>query len=202
MRLVPPVPNNNKRPDEMTEPMSASPDVQIQSAVPRSRRGFSGNRFVFRQFHVEGFVNEYVELKSAADGKTTVFVSERIENIPECWRARETYKIVNQDEYTEVFELAAPGREFQLYAQSRWKRVYEYDSRSRDATHLFWNRHTPPAIGRRLRKWSKVPCVHLFDSEAAFADKRRNVACHVAAFKYPTKERFRQLLPTSYAQIG
>src|SRR5207245_2790054 len=32
--------------------------------------------------------------------------TDRIENIPDGWRARETHKIVNQDEYTEVFELA------------------------------------------------------------------------------------------------
>ncbi len=80
-------------------------------------------KFVLRQFHVEGFVNEYVEQERAADGKTLVFVTDRIENIPEGWRARETYKIVNQDEYTEVFELAPPQKEFELYAESHWKRV-------------------------------------------------------------------------------
>jgi hypothetical protein len=81
------------------------------------------NKFVLRQFHVEGFVNEYIEEENAADGKTLVFITERIENIPEGWRARETYKILNRDEYTEVFELAPPGKEFQLYSESRWKRV-------------------------------------------------------------------------------
>jgi hypothetical protein len=73
---------------------------------------------VFRQFHVEGFVNEYVEQESATDGKALIFVSERIENIPEGWRAKETYRIVNQDEYTKVFELAEPQKEFKVYAES------------------------------------------------------------------------------------
>ena len=36
---------------------------------------------------------------------------------------RETYKIVNQDEYTEVFELAPPQKDFSLYSESQWKRV-------------------------------------------------------------------------------
>ncbi len=80
-------------------------------------------KFVLRQFHVEGFVNEYVEQESAADSKTLVFVTDRIENIPVGWRARETYKIVNQDEYTEVFELAPPQKDFSVYSESRWKRV-------------------------------------------------------------------------------
>lgn len=38
-------------------------------------------QIVFRQFHVEGFVTEYVQQPPAADGKL-VFVSESIENIP------------------------------------------------------------------------------------------------------------------------
>lgn len=81
------------------------------------------NKFVLRQFHVEGFVNEYVQQENSVDGKTLIFVTDRIENIPDGWRARETYKIVNQDEYSEVFELAPPQKEFELYSESHWKRV-------------------------------------------------------------------------------
>ena len=80
-------------------------------------------KLVFRQFHKEGFVNEYVEQEGSADGKTLILVSERIENIPDGWRARETYKFVNQDEYAEVFELAEPQKEFAMYSESHWKRV-------------------------------------------------------------------------------
>jgi len=80
-------------------------------------------KFMLRQFHVEGFVNEYIEQEISADGKTMRFVTERIENIPDGWRGRETYKIVNQDEYTEVFELAPPQKDYALYSESHWKRV-------------------------------------------------------------------------------
>lgn len=80
-------------------------------------------KLVFRQFHVEGFVNEYVEQSVSADGKTVVLVTERIENIPEGWRARETYKIVGPDEYVEVFELAQPQKDFALYSEGHWKRT-------------------------------------------------------------------------------
>src|SRR6266566_1111920 len=66
--------------------------------------------FVFRQFHVEGFVNQYVMTSSSADGKTIVFTSESIENIPEGYRARETYKTMGRDEFTEFFEIAEPGK--------------------------------------------------------------------------------------------
>ncbi len=77
---------------------------------------------VFRQFHVEGFVNQYTLARAAGDGKTLVFESEAIENIPAGWRARETYAVLGPDEFSERFELAAPGKEFELYSESRWKR--------------------------------------------------------------------------------
>ena len=79
-------------------------------------------KFVFRQFHVEGFVNQYVLDSLSADGKTLVFVTESIENIPSGWRARETYKILNDDEFIETFELAAPEQDFELYITNHFKR--------------------------------------------------------------------------------
>jgi hypothetical protein len=78
--------------------------------------------FVFRQFHTEGFVNTYVQ-QPTADEKTIVFVSEAIENIPPGYRARETYTILSDDEFTERFEIAEPGKEFELYSEARLKRI-------------------------------------------------------------------------------
>jgi hypothetical protein len=45
-------------------------------------------QFVLRQFHVEGFVNQYALDRAASNDKTLVFVTESIENIPAGWRAR------------------------------------------------------------------------------------------------------------------
>jgi len=75
-------------------------------------------RFVLRQFHVEGFVNTY----ASEEGKPLVFTSEAIENIPSGWRARETYTILGPDEFTETFELAEPGKEFEVYSVARLRR--------------------------------------------------------------------------------
>ena len=72
---------------------------------------------------MEGFVNQYVEDTFAPDGKKMVFVTETIENIPAGWRARETYQIRNDNEFTERFELAPPGEEFKLYSESAFKRA-------------------------------------------------------------------------------
>ena len=82
----------------------------------------SRKNFVLRQFHVEGFVNQYVMTSSSADGKTIVFTSESIENIPAGYRARETYKIPGRDEFREVFEIAAPGKDFEVYSEGHFKR--------------------------------------------------------------------------------
>ena len=82
----------------------------------------SRKQFVLRQFHVEGFVNQYVMTSSSGDGKTFVFTTEGIENIPAGWRARETYRILSADEFVEEFELAAPGKDFELYSESRHRR--------------------------------------------------------------------------------
>ncbi len=79
-------------------------------------------RYIFRQFHTEGFVNTYVQ-EPTTDAKKLVFVSEAIENIPAGYRARETYAILNDDEFTERFEIAEPGKDFELYSQARLKRI-------------------------------------------------------------------------------
>jgi hypothetical protein len=82
----------------------------------------SRRRAVLRQFHVEGFVNQYIADAESGPG-TLVFTSEAIENIPPGWRARETYVVLGPDEFEEVFELAEPGKPFALYSRARLKRM-------------------------------------------------------------------------------
>ena len=77
-------------------------------------------RLVLRQFHVEGFVNQYVEETTA--GGRLAFVSEAIENIAPGWRARESYVFEGPDAFTETFELAEPGKDFAVYTRTRFTR--------------------------------------------------------------------------------
>lgn len=77
-------------------------------------------KFVLRQFHVEGYVNQY--LFESGEDKRLIFTSESIENLPPDWRARETYRIVNENHFVETFELAAPGKDFEVYSETRFKR--------------------------------------------------------------------------------
>jgi hypothetical protein len=83
----------------------------------------SRKTFVLRQFHIEGFVNQYKIESISPDNKTIVFISESIENIPAGLRAKETYQIVNENQFTEIFELAEPGKDFEVYSKAVLKRI-------------------------------------------------------------------------------
>ena len=53
------------------------------------------------------------------DGRSFVFTSTAIENIATGCRARETYRLVSNDEFIETFALAGPGKEFETYSETR-----------------------------------------------------------------------------------
>jgi hypothetical protein len=94
--------------------------------VHEHRSFFSHDRarrtLVLRQFHQEGFVNQYVMLAGSLAG-TIVFESEALENVPPTWRARETYQLVSPDEFVETFELSSAGGAYEVYSKARFKRV-------------------------------------------------------------------------------
>jgi hypothetical protein len=79
------------------------------------------SKFVFRQFHVEGFVNQYTLTNDPKADDKIVLTSESCENAPPGMRARETYKL-SGDTLEHTFELAAPGKPFQRYAAATLKR--------------------------------------------------------------------------------
>ncbi|MBM4176113.1 MAG: hypothetical protein FJ213_08065 [Ignavibacteria bacterium] len=79
-------------------------------------------KFVMRQFHVEGFVNQYILDSLSSDKKKLIFFSEAIENVPSGFIAKLTYEIINENEFKEYFELSPPGKELMLYSENHWKR--------------------------------------------------------------------------------
>lgn len=83
----------------------------------------AAKKLVLRQFHTEGFVNHYVLDTVSADGRTVVFVAHTIENLPAGFRARESYTQTGADTFTEVFEVAEPGKEFEKYSEAHFTRV-------------------------------------------------------------------------------
>lgn len=81
----------------------------------------AAKRVRFRQFHVEGFVIHYAQEPDTKPG-TWVYTSEVIENIPKGYRSRETHVQLGPDEFEETFEMADPGKEFEIYSRTRFKR--------------------------------------------------------------------------------
>lgn len=79
-------------------------------------------KYILRQFHSEGFVNQYLLSGLSADNKGATWESESIQNIESGWRAREKFKIVSNDEFVETFELAPPGQDFAPFTETTFKR--------------------------------------------------------------------------------
>lgn len=77
---------------------------------------------VLRQFHQEGFVNQYVMNAGESRAGHVVFDSERFENLDAGWRARETYDIASPDAFTETFEVADPGKPLEVYSRTAFTR--------------------------------------------------------------------------------
>ena len=111
--------------DNTKELLEAAPTTHAERKLAEAT-GISRDRirgtFVLRQFHVEGFVNQYAMEPLAGDGSRLVFVTEAIENLPAGWRARETYTRVSPDELVEEFAIAPPGGEFEVYSEARLRR--------------------------------------------------------------------------------
>ena len=109
--------NRSVYPPQERNPKGETHEDEGFVSLDRSRQ-----RLVLRQFHEEGFVNQYVEDEGSTPERV-VFTTEAIENIPAGWRARETYLARGPDEFEEVFELAESGKAFEVYSRVRFRRV-------------------------------------------------------------------------------
>lgn len=103
-------------------PTDKNPKGEVHEDIGYISYDKSRKTFVMRQFHIEGFVNQYRLDSISADGKTFVFLSEGIENIGKGWSAKETYQLINEIEFTETFELAPPNGNFEVYTKVIFKR--------------------------------------------------------------------------------
>ena len=107
------------------EPTAAGKDPEIH----HHRSFFSYDKarktLMLRQFHEEGFVLLYTLNAATSTATHLVFESVTFENFSNEWKARETYEVKSNDEFIETFELAAPGKEFQLYSHNHFRRSKE-----------------------------------------------------------------------------
>jgi len=98
-------------------PSTNHPNGEVHEDIGYFSYDNSRRTFMLRQFHVERFVIQYRIDSVSPDNKTIVFISESIENIPSGFRAKETYRLVSDDEIEETFEIAEPNKEFAIYSK-------------------------------------------------------------------------------------
>lgn len=103
-------------------PQEKNPKGEVHEDIGFFSFDSGRKRIVFRQFHTEGFVNQYV-MQPDPTPTRLIFSSEAIENIPAGFRARETYLLSGTDHLEEILEIAEPGKDFEIYSRSRLTRV-------------------------------------------------------------------------------
>ena len=99
------------------EPRTQYPNGEVHEDIGYFSYDNGRKTFILRQFHGEGFVNQFRLESISPDKMTIVFITESIENIPAGFRAKETYRIHSNDEIEETFEIAEPGKEFSVYSK-------------------------------------------------------------------------------------
>jgi hypothetical protein len=104
-----------------------SPTEENPAGEVHEDRGFMSydrdrENFVYRQFHGEGFVNQYVLDSLSSDGSVLVFVSEAVENAPAGTRAKWELTFSGEDNLATSFHVAWPQRDFQRYSENTLKR--------------------------------------------------------------------------------
>ena len=105
------------------DPQEKNPKGQIHEDIGLFSYDQARQCYVLRQFHIEGFVNQYVCKKILDEGRTFIFVSEQLENLPPTFKARLTYKILNPNEFQMTFDLAMPDKDYECYQTGVMKRA-------------------------------------------------------------------------------
>jgi hypothetical protein len=103
-------------------PQEKNPKGEIHEDIGFISYDAKAKKFMLRQFHVEGFVNQFALESLDEQQRTLVFVTTAIENIAMGWRAKETYRFLNNNEFIEIFALAPPGKDFTTYSETHFRR--------------------------------------------------------------------------------
>jgi len=104
------------------EPQEQNPEGEIHEDLGFISYDASRKKFIFRQFHVEGFVNQYVLDTLSANGKRLVFITESVENGPPGLQAKWVLTLVDDLEMHTAFSLAFPGQEFACFSENQLQR--------------------------------------------------------------------------------
>lgn len=105
-------------------PQPKNPKGEVHTDISWISYDRAAKAVILRQFHLtESFVNTYSAPAEGLSGDVWVFETTAIENIPTGFKARETYTFAGADGLEEKFEVAEPGKQFDLYSLNRLRRV-------------------------------------------------------------------------------
>ena len=105
------------------EPQERNPEGEIHEEIGYFSFDRNRQKRILREFHVEGFVTQYVLEAWDPDRQRIIFRTEAIENISPGWQARTTYEILGEDSFRETFDLAGPGKPLSCYITNEFERV-------------------------------------------------------------------------------
>lgn len=112
----------NMKTKALFEPQELNPKGETHEDIGYFSYDGERKRILFRQFHIEGFMIQYVLESISDDGKILTFLSEQIENGPPGLQAKIIYKVLDSGTVEERFELAFPGREYDCFMTNVIKR--------------------------------------------------------------------------------
>lgn len=78
---------------------------------------------VFRQFNIEGYINQYVLNDSLSSENVIVFETENIENFVPGGSARWTINILDKNEIETVFDVSFSGKEYSCFGTNHLTRA-------------------------------------------------------------------------------
>ena len=102
--------------------MLAKPDGEHH--IDKGLISFDENRklIVYRQFHIEGYINQYVLNDSLSNDTVLVFETETIESFVPGGKARWTIKKIANDQIETIFDVSFPGEEYACYGTNVLRR--------------------------------------------------------------------------------
>ena len=95
-----------------------------ENHIDRGYISYDKNRlkFIYRQFNIEGYVNQYVLNEKYSNDSTFIFETEIIENFIPDGKARLTIHIQDPDNIETIFDVYFPGKEYTCYGTNRLSR--------------------------------------------------------------------------------
>ncbi len=100
------------------EPTAKNPEGDIHEDWGMLSYDKNRKKYVFRQFHNEGFVNKYILNDSLSTDSLFIFESDMIENFVPGGKTIFKIKVINIDEIETIFEISFNGKDFDCYGKN------------------------------------------------------------------------------------